>query len=163
MTTTERSLPGSTQTRNLRVLVVAGACVAVAVLVTALVGWLVGGSAAALGALVGGGAALGFFLLGSLTVTAAARVAPQASMLVALLTFVLQVAAVAWVFSAISRSGMLGDELSEGWLATGVVVAAVAWMVAQLYGATRARIPAYDLDLPTPAGDRSHGREVGAP
>ena len=67
-------------------------------LLAVLTGALVGGSPAALGAAVGSGMVLVFFGFGALTVNAVASVSPAASLLVALLTYTLEVVAVGVVF-----------------------------------------------------------------
>jgi ATP synthase protein I len=126
----------------------AGLCAVVAVALATLVGGLVDGRPGALGALVGGAIALGFFLFGSSVVNAATRIAPQASLLMALMTYTLQVALVAAVFVALQSSGVVGDTLAGGWLAGGVVAATVAWTLGQLVFSSRARVPVYDIELP---------------
>lgn len=146
---------------------VAGACVLVVVLLTAVAGFLAEGSPGALGALIGGSVALVFFLGGSLVVNAATRLAPQASILIALMTLLLQVALIAAVFIGLDASSAVGSTISAGWIAGGVIAAAAAWIVGQLYASAKARIPAYDIDLPVPgertAPEPAHAREVGAP
>jgi len=84
-------------------------------------------------------------------------------MLIALMTFLLQVGLVAMVFVALGSSTLIGPTLSAGWVATGVIVTAVAWMAGHLLGTMRARIPVYDIALPGPVEGPSSGREVGAP
>jgi ATP synthase protein I len=153
------------------VLLAAGVCVVAAVGLATLVDGLVAGRPGALGAFTGGSIAFVFFVSGSLVVSAATRFAPQAAMLMALMTYALQVALVALVFAVLSSSGAVGTTLSAGWVAGGVVAATVAWTVGQLVASTKARIPAYDTDLPsassttpdTTSGTPSHQREVGAP
>ena len=49
----------------------------------------------------------------------ATRMAPAASMLVALMTYTLQVALVALVFVMLTSSGAVGTTLTAGWLAAG--------------------------------------------
>ncbi|MCW2759842.1 MAG: putative synthase protein [Marmoricola sp.] len=156
----------TTTARTPRVLLVAGACVVVAVLVAALLGGLSTGSAGALGALVGGSIACVFFLFGSFVVNAATRIAPQAAMVMALMTYTLQVALVALVFAVLADSGAIGTTLSSGWVAGGVIAATVAWVAGQLVASARARIPAYDIDLPGSTGGSSQtsseAKEAGA-
>jgi ATP synthase protein I len=180
MTTTARSPQGRPGGRTSRVLVAAGLSVLVAVALAALLGALLDGRPAALGALVGGAVALGFFLFGSSVVNAATRMAPEAALLIALTTYALQVVLVAVVFVGIDRSGAVGDSLSGGWLVGGLVAATVAWTAGQLVFSSRARVPVYDVELPSsgpsaapftdptdttpdhrPAAG-SHGREAGA-
>lgn len=147
MTSTAR--PTGNRERSSRVLVLAGVGVVLVVAATAAVAGLVTGAPAARGALVGGGIALAFFLFGSLVVNTATRLAPQQALLVALTTYTLQVVLVAAVFVALSSSDALGSSLSSGWVAIGVIAATAAWMLGQLVGSARARVPAYDIDLPT--------------
>ena len=171
MTTTAHPSPGLRRRGTPQVLVVAGICVAVSVAVTVLVGGLASGSAGVLGAVVGGSIALCFFMFGSLVVESATRMAPQTAIVVALMTYTLQVALVAAVFAVLTSTGAVGTTLSGGWIAGGVIVATVAWTLAQLVASARARIPAYDIDLPGPpkassegsSGASSTAREVGAP
>lgn len=151
MTTTARPTPGQPRGRTPRVLLVAGVCVVGAVAVVTLMAGLAGDRADTLGALAGGSLALCFFLFGSLVVETATRLAPQTAILVALMTYALQVALVALVFFVLTSSGAVGTTLSAGWLAGGVVAASLVWTVAQLVTSVRARIPAYDIDLPEPA------------
>jgi ATP synthase protein I len=171
MSTTARRPQGQPRGRTPRVLLAAGASVAVAVALATLLGGVLQGSDGALGALVGGSIALCFFLFGSLVVGAATRMAPQAALAVALTTYTLQVALLALVFVALGSSDAVGTTLSAGWLAGGVVAATVAWTVGQLVASSRARVPVYDIDLPGPsgsssqAGDQPSSRstEAGAP
>lgn len=134
--------------RSPRVLLVSGSAVVVAVVLLVVVAALALGRPAALGALVGGTIAVSFFLVGSGVVAAAVRLAPQTVLLVALLTYALQVAVVALVFAELVASGALEETLSPAWLAGGVGVATAVWTAAQLLAVSRARIPAYDVDLP---------------
>jgi len=117
---------------------------------TVLSGALVGGADAAYGALAGTLLAVGIFAFGSFMVNAVAGAMPAASLLVALLTYTLQVVLMALVFVALGRSGLLDDALDRRWLAGAVILGTIGWLVAQLVLATRARIPAFDLggDLP---------------
>ena len=72
-----------------------------------------------------------------------------ATLVIALLTYTLQVVAMALAFAALQRSGLLDDALDRGWLAGTVIVGTFGWLVAQIVLATRARIPVYELE-----GDR---------
>jgi ATP synthase protein I len=135
-----------------------GGAVAGTAAVTGLValGALVDGSSGALGALVGGGLTLVVFLLGVAVVTAVARALPAASLMVALLTYTLQLLALALVVGTLERSGLAGDELSRGWFAAGVITVTCLWLAGQLAAATRQRIPAFaePLEAPHPGGER---------
>ena len=118
--------------RTLVVAVVAG---------TLLVGCaaLLGGTPGALGAAVGCLLTLVVLGTGTLVVYAAAGVLPRAALLIALLTYLLQVLALALGFVLLSRSGLLDGRLSREWLAAGVVLVTVAWMVGQIHMTTRLR------------------------
>lgn len=162
MTTTARPVSGQPRERAPRLLLVVASCVVAVVLASGLVGVSVDGSVGGLGALMGGAGTLGFLVLGWVLVVVGTRLAPQAAVLVALMTFVLQVALVALVFTALSSSEAVGASLSSGWLATGVIAAAVAWILGQLFATARARIPVYDVALPDISRTSQPAREVGA-
>jgi len=142
-----------------RVLLGAAAVALLAGLFVVAVGALAGGSGAAYGALVGSAVAVAVFLLGAGTVHVVAGVMPAASLLVALLTYTLQVAALALVLVGLDGSGLLDGALDRRWLAGALITATVAWLVAQIVFTSRARIPVYDLP-PRAAGRRP---EAGAP
>ena len=57
---------------------------------------------------------------------------PAASLLVALLTYTLQLLVLALVLAGLNRSGLLDDALDRRWLAAAVIAGTVAWMVAQI-------------------------------
>ena len=117
-------------------------------LLLVLVGAFVGGSPAAYGALAGTLIVVGVFALGAGVVHVAAGLVPAASLLVALLTYTLQVLLLAVVFLAIERSGLADDTLDRRWLAGAVIAGTLAWMIAQIVLAARLRLPAYDLGDP---------------
>ena len=150
MTTTARPRHGHPGGVASRVLVPAGLGVVAAVAAVSVLGGLLHGRPAALGALVGGAIALCFLLFGSLVVSAATRMAPEAALLMALMTYALQVALVAVVFVALGSSGAVGTTFAAGWLAGGVVAATVAWTVGQLVFSSRARVPVYDIEAGAP-------------
>lgn len=111
-------------------------------------GRLVEGSPAAAGAGAGAVLVLGVFAAGALAVDLVARVLPSAALLVALLTYTLQVLAMALAFVALQRSGELGESLSREWLAGSVIAGTASWLAVHVATALRARIPAYDLAGP---------------
>ncbi|WKN47333.1 hypothetical protein [Nocardioides sp. Arc9.136] len=125
----------------------------VAGLAAAAVGALVDGSPAAYGALVGSALVVVVFAFGSATVHAVAGLLPAASLVVALLTYALQLLVVLVVLSALDASGAVDDTLSRGWLAGAVICGALAWTFVQVALASRVRIPVYDLS----AGDGATG------
>lgn len=113
-------------------------------LLVALLGAVVAGSPAALGALVGTALVVGIFAFGSFTVNAVAGVLPSASLLVALLTYTLQVVAMGLAFVALSGSGLLDEALDRRWLGGTVIGGTVLWVLAQVVLTTRLRIPAFE-------------------
>ena len=126
---------------------------AVVVLVLAVVAALVDGRPGVVGAGVGGVLTLTVFALGVGTVGFVARLLPSASLLVALMTYALQLLVLALVVTAIDRAGVDAETLSRGWFAAAVIVVALAWMVGQLVAATRQRIPVFDAPSEAPATD----------
>lgn len=155
MTTESKKDPRASGTRVLLLAALAALSLG---LVGALVGALTDGSAAAYGALVGTVLVLVVLGFGSTVVNAVATVMPAASLMVALLTYLLQVVLMALVFAALSGSGLLDDTLDREWLAGVVIVGTFVWLTAQLVLTTRMRIPAYDL----PVGESSAPVVVGS-
>lgn len=148
---------------------VAGRAVAVAGLVTLLVGSglavagaLLGGTPAAAGAGAGLLMVLVFFGLGALLLDVVAGIAPSLSLLVALLTYTLQVVLVGLVFVGLSRSGLLGSDLDADWLGGTVIAGTLTWLAAQVVTTVRTRRPVYDLP-PSKAGSPSTADGVGEP
>jgi hypothetical protein len=136
---------------------------AVAVVVLVGVGALTDGRPAVVGAATGGLLTLAVFALGVAVVGMVARLLPSASLLVALLTYALQLLVLALSVTAIERAGVTGATLSRPWFAAGVIAVTLLWVVGQLVAATRQRIPAYETPqdgtvaaerAPHPGGER---------
>ena len=109
---------------------------------------LTDGRPGVVGAGVRGSAHLVVFALGIAAVGIVARLLPGASMLVALMTYALQlIVAARWSWPPSSGAGWAPTTLSRGWFAAAVIVVALTWVVGQLVVATRQRIPVYDLPL----------------
>ena len=139
---TTESKPG---TRNgLSPLVGAMVSGLVAIIALVVAAAAAGDRAAVVGAATGGVVTLSVFALGIAVVGLVARLMPAASLLVALMTYTLQLLALALVVTVLERSGLAGAELSRGWFAAAVVVVTILWLVGQLVAATRQRIPVYD-------------------
>ena len=83
--------------------------------------------------------------LSSVVVNVVAGLMPAAALLIALLTYTMQVAVMALAFFALTRSGVLDQTLDRAWLAAAVISATLSWLIAQIWLSTRARILAYDL------------------
>jgi ATP synthase protein I len=132
-------------------LLAAVAAGAVAVLVLVVAASLTEGRPAVVGAAAGGVLTLVVFALGIAVVGFVARLLPAASLLVALMTYTLQLLVLAPCVAAIERAGVGAETLSRGWFAAGVIAVTLLWLAGQLVAATRQRIPLYDTTA-RPAG-----------
>ena len=141
-------------TRETGVAVLLGGGVATAALgtVIALVAWQVAGPDAGYGVLVGTGMVVAVCTGGALVVVAVTSTAPTASLLVAMLTYTLQVVLLLVAFVALERSGLLESQLDREWLGGAVIGATLLWLATQVLNTFRARVPAYDLA--SEAGER---------
>lgn len=138
-------------------LLVRTAALALAVgLVVAVIGAVLDGGAAFAGALVGSALVTVVFAFGTISVNLVAHLVPTASLLVALLTYTLQLVLLAAALIALARSGAIDSTLSRGWLAGGLFASSAVWIVGQIVLATRARVPLYDL----PPSDTGPGAEA---
>lgn len=122
----------------------------------ALVAGLTAGAPAVRGVLLGLGLLLGFYLFGMVTMQLAATVAPALSLVLALLTYTLQVVLLGVAFVALQGSGLLDDTVDRGWFGGTVIVGTLVWTTALVVGATRQRIPLYhtgdDVEKPREPG-----------
>jgi hypothetical protein len=128
--------------------------------VTALVGAALVASAAvlsgfpgAVGALVGAGLVTAVFTFGAVVLGVVTRVSPAASLLVALLTYTLQVVAVGLVYVGLSSGGALDGPVDARWLSAAVIACTLAWTAAHVVATTRSRQLVYDL--PSPGAEAS--------
>lgn len=140
-------------------LVGAVAAGAVAVLVLVVAASLTDGRPAVVGAAGGGLLTLVVFAFGIVVVGAVARLVPAASLMVALLTYALQLLVLALCIAAIDRAGVGPETLSRAWFAAGVIAVTMLWMAGQFVAATRQRIPVYETapvgaTVPHPGGER---------
>ena len=145
--------------------VAAGGQVRTAALATLVVGvaavgagLLLSGAPAAAGAAIGFAMVLVFFGTGTVVVNAVASVSPSASLLVALLTYTLQVVLVGVVFAALDASGALGDSVDRVWAGAAVITATLVWLLSHIVSATRSRQPLYDLPERRPDGPEAGAR-----
>lgn len=122
---------------------------------------LTSGSPAAYGALVGTGIALLVFCFGAFAVDAVARLMPVASLLVALLTYTMQVLLMLVVFVGLNRSGALDDSLDRAWLGGSIIAAVLTWTFAQLTASAKARIPAFETSPDQRGEQLVNGRPAG--
>ena len=86
-----------------------------------------------------------FFGFGALTVNTVAGILPGASLLVALLTYTLQVVLLGLVFLVLTGSGATDGPIDRTWLGLTAIVASLAWVLMQTLGSVRARQPLYDI------------------
>jgi ATP synthase protein I len=134
------------------VLVGAAAATIVAGLLLGLVALLLDGTPAAAGALVGAVVVAVVLLLGTVPMNLVAAVMPGLSLAFALLTYLFQLVVLIGCLVALDQAGLVGDELSRGWLGGAVMAGVVCWTVTHVVLASRARIPIYSL--PSDAGER---------
>ena len=133
---------------GVRTLLRASAAALVAGVVVSLVGLLVAGEAGFVAAIIGTLVVVSVLFSGALVVTVVADLMPGASLLVALMTYTLQMVLLALLLLPLSRSDWAAAHLDALWLVVAVIAGALVWTVAQVLLATRARIPIYDLSAP---------------
>lgn len=149
-------------TRDSGVAVLVGAALATAAIgaVLAVVGALVDGSSAAWGALFGTALALLVFGLGAAAVNLVAGALPTMSLVVAMMTYVLQLVLIWLVLSALESSELLESTLDREWLGGAVILGAMAWMAGQVRLHLTRRVLAFDLPEAAPDGGTTDpGRE----
>ncbi|ANH40330.1 hypothetical protein I601_3932 [Nocardioides dokdonensis FR1436] len=114
-------------------------------LVLVVVAALTGGSDAAAGVAVGSGLALAVFAFGAFAVNAVAGAMPSAALMVALMTYFLQVLALALALTVLNDSAAIDRSVDRTWLAGGVIACTLVWLAAQVRFTARLRTLAYDL------------------
>ena len=120
---------------------------AVMVVLLVVLAALTSGRPGVVGVAAGGVLTLAVFTLGVAVVGFVARLLPGASLLVALMTYVLQLLVLALVVAAIDGADLGAETLSRGWFAAGVIAVTLTWVAGQLVAATRQRIPVYDTSV----------------
>jgi ATP synthase protein I len=123
--------------------------------VAAVAAGLTAGWPGVAGVAIGTAMVVGFFGLGALALDVVAALMPALSLLVALLTYTLQVVLVGLVFVALTRSGALEESVEERWLGGAVILGTLVWLTLQVLVSTRTRQPVYDLPADFPATDPS--------
>ena len=103
------------------------------------------GSDAAGAALIGALAVLGVMLFGSVTVDVVSGLMPHASLMVALLTYTLQLMLVVVLLVTLSEQPAFAGVAERRWLFGGLLAVVLAWMAGQVTAAVRVLIPVYDL------------------
>jgi ATP synthase protein I len=98
---------------------------------------VIAGDEQLVGALVGTAVVAVFFLFGMLNTALAAAFAPRTALMVAMLTYTIQVVGLGVLLAALVRSGVAGDQLDIRWLGGTVIVGALGWTVALVVDALR--------------------------
>lgn len=98
---------------------------------------LTGGAPAAYGVLVGAAAVVVVFSLGMGVTHAASALSPGLSLLVALMTYVLQLVLLVVVLTALERSDLLGTTLDRGWIGGTIIVGTLVWSGALIRSSMR--------------------------
>ena len=122
----------------------AGAAFVVGLVMT-LVAWLVSDMTAVRSVAVSTLLVVAVIGFGVFVLNTVASIMPSATVLVALVTYSLQLVVLAAVVLTLARNGMMGDTFDRRWFGGGVAMATLAWMIAQIVAHLRARIPVYDL------------------
>ena len=110
-----------------------------------VVGALISGAGAAMGAAMGATVVVTVFAFGAAAVGLVARAVPSLSLVLALLTYTLQVVVVTAVFAGLARAGAFDAGIAREWLAAAVIGSTLVWTAAQLVDHVRARVLLYDL------------------
>ena len=98
---------------------------------------------------------------GSYVVHVASRAVPGLSLLVALMTYALQLALMIAFFLVLSRSAESSESVRSPWLVAGVVVAVLGWTTTQIRLAGKMRTLAYDLPAEAAEVGPSRDEEAG--
>jgi ATP synthase protein I len=114
-------------------------------LVLVVLGAFLSGADAAAAAAIGAVAVTLVFAFGATTVGVVARMVPSLSLLLALITYALQLAVVTAVFAALANGGALDATVNRTWLAGAVIASTLVWTVALVVANMRARVLLYDV------------------
>lgn len=140
-------------------LVGAGLVALVVTVLVALLALLLGSGEArvpsAVGAMAGGSIALVFFLGGAVLVNLVATLQPELTMLVALLTYTLEVVLLLVVLLALDRNDVFATRGERGWVVAGLLACTLAWSIGHVRAATKLRIPAFE---PVPGSREASAR-----
>ncbi len=98
------------------------------------------------GALLGAVLTSGFFLSGQLVLRAMRSIAPHLLMIIALLTYALQVVVLLAVFSALHSGARWSERMSTTSLGVTILACTAAWTVSLVGVARRERVVLFDLD-----------------
>ncbi|MDN5895427.1 MAG: hypothetical protein L0H93_15560 [Nocardioides sp.] len=141
-------LKHSTPKPGVKVLLDAMVVAAVLGLLVALLGAVTDGAPAAYGALVGTLVIVFVLAFGAFSVELVSRVVPAMSIIVALLSYALQLVLLLVILVSLDRAGALEESLAPKWVVAAIIVGTFTWLVAQIVITTRLRLPVYDLSDP---------------
>jgi ATP synthase protein I len=129
---------------------------------TILVAALAAGRSAALGALVGTLLTCATLALGLPVLAWVTRVLPAMSLLVAMMTYLMQVVFLIAAYVVLQRSPEARDAVDGSWLGIAVIVTTVVCLIVQVTGFLKGRHPYFDVE-PGGAAEGGSGRpEAGA-
>lgn len=135
--------PSSLSTSS-RLLMQAALLACLAGLCLAVLGSLVDDRSAAYGALAGAAITTVVLFGGSVVVDLVAGLMPAASLLVALLTYALQLLLLGMGFLAVQESAELRAALDRAWIGFAVIAVTATWLTAQIVLDARRRIPVFE-------------------
>lgn len=142
MTTATMSV---TRSGGLRILSWSTGVVLLVGVLLGLVASLIEGRAGLVGALAGAGLIAMVLGSGTAVVDLVSQLVPNLSLMVAMLTYTLEIVLLALVLVALRGSDDLEQTLSPQYFAGAVIAGALAWTVVQVRLTMSARIPVYDL------------------
>lgn len=158
MTTTDRP-PGRTRPGTARPLVS-----------TAAIGLGLGlaaaptsGAPAVWGVVLGTVLTVGSLGLGSIVLAWVTEVTPAMSLVVALMTYTLQVVLLLAAYVVLQGSAAAREAVAGPWLGATVIATTVVWLALQVSGLLRSRQPYFDLPADDADAPASGGSEVGTP
>ncbi|MGA9748057.1 MAG: hypothetical protein WBQ50_11435 [Nocardioides sp.] len=144
MTTAAQSAPAGSPGVAGRVVRRALAATAGLGLLLAFAAWLLAGSAALVGVLVGTALVAGFFGLGAVVLIWVTAASPAMSLLVALMTYTLQVIVLGLAFAVLQVSGLMRSSIDGGWLGGTVIAGTAVWLAIQVTLTLKARQTYFD-------------------
>lgn len=107
---------------------------------------LLGGSEGVLGALIGAVLVVVFFGLGQVVLGRSMGKEPAIVLFVAMTLYTAKIVLIGGTLLALDATGALEGVADDLALALTTIACALAWTAGQIIGATRARVPLYDLE-----------------
>ncbi len=129
--------------------------------ITILVAALVAGGSSAVGALVGTLLTCVTLALGLPVLAWVTRVLPAMSLLVAMMTYLMQVVFLGAAYLVLQRSAEARSAVDGTWLGIAVIVTTVVCLTVQVVGFMKGRHPYFDLEPEAGSGPASQGPSGG--